>query len=424
MGNFTRLKPFSRKAADFAYRCPEADRRINILEGAVRSSKTWAMIPKLQLLSRYQVSGHKVIIGVSKQTVYNNILNDLFEVIPQHCWHYSRSNSRLELFGSSWQVIGVRDEGSEKYIRGLTVGVAYVDELTLIPQSSYNMLMSRMSPAGARFYATTNPDSPYHWLKTDVLDNWKLWQTPDIFVEHFTLDDNPHLEESFKESLKRQFAGVFYRRFINGEWVLAEGAIYGSVISEKNWYTDTERPIGLKSRGGHLAHWVGIDYGTVNPYVFIDVYDDGYRLWFDRERYYDSKKEYRQRTDQEQADDLLRFMDECAGRQLDPRERPGAIIDPSAASLKGELIRRGLYVMDARNDVDEGIRKVSAMLNTGKLKINRERCPEGAKEMETYSWDTKKAMGGKEQPVKFKDHYPDAARYIVNTVIDNYRVAA
>ena len=128
--------------------------------------------------------------------------------------------------------------------------------------------------------------------------------------------------------------------------------------------------------------------------------------------------------DQEQADDLLRFMDECAGRQLDPRERPGAIIDPTAQSLKNELIRRGLYVRDARNDVDEGIRKVSAMLNTGKLKINRERCPEGAKEMETYSWDTRKAVGGKEQPVKFRDHYPDAARYVVNTTIDNYRLAA
>ena len=127
-----------------------------------------------------------------------------------------------------------------------------------------------------------------------------------------------------------------------------------------------------------MAHWVGIDYGTVNPYVFIDAYDDGHRLWFDRERYYDSKKEHRQRTDQEQADDLLRFMDECAGRQLDPRERPGIIIDPSAQSLKSERIRRGLSVRDARNDVDEGIRKVSAMLNTGKLKINRERCPEGA----------------------------------------------
>lgn len=152
--------------------------------------------------------------------------------------------------------------------------------------------------------------------------------------------------------------------------------------------------------------------------------DDGYHLWLDRERYYDSKKEYRQRTDPEQADDLVKFMDECAGRQLDPRERPGVIVDPSAASLKSELIRRGLYVMNANNDVDEGIRKVSAMLNTGKLKTNRARCPEGAKEMETYSWDTGKAQVGKEQPMKFTDHYPDAARYVVNTIIGAWGLGA
>jgi hypothetical protein len=109
---------------------------------------------------------------------------------------------------------------------------------------------------------------------------------------------------------------------------------------------------------------------------------------------------------------------------LDPRERPGIIIDPSAGSLKTELLQRGLWVLDANNDVDEGLRKVSAMLNTGKLKINRERCPEGSKEMETYSWDTRRAMNGKEQPIKFKDHYPDAARYVVNTTINNYRLAA
>ena len=98
-GDFTRLKSFSRKASSFAYRCPEDDRRINILEGAVRSSKTWAMIPKLHLLSGYKVSGRRVILGVSKQTVYNNVLDDLFDVIPRQCWQYSRSSGGLNYSG-------------------------------------------------------------------------------------------------------------------------------------------------------------------------------------------------------------------------------------------------------------------------------------------------------------------------------------
>ena len=174
------------------------DRRINILEGAVRSSKTWAMIPKLLWLSRYPVAGHRVIVGVTKKTVYNNILDDLFSVIGPGAYQYSKSSGALNLFGTKWQVIGARDEGSEKYIRGFTIGVAYCDELTLIPRSSYQMIMSRMSPKGARFYATTNPDSSYHWLKTEVIDSAKLHDANEIFVEHFDLDDNPHLERGLQ----------------------------------------------------------------------------------------------------------------------------------------------------------------------------------------------------------------------------------
>ena len=419
-GRYSRLRQFGSKAQAFALRHPAADRRINILEGAVRSSKTWAMMPKLLWLSRYSVAGHRVIVGVTKKTVYNNVLDDLFSIIGPRAYKFSKSSGELELFGTRWQVIGARDEGSEKYIRGLTIGVAYCDELTLIPQSSYRMIMSRMSPKGARFYATTNPDNPYHWLKTDVIDSVTLREANDIFVEHFDLEDNPHLDPDFKESLKRQFAGVFYKRFIEGLWVLAEGAIYRDVLTDDIFYTDAERPIALRSRGGHQEHWVGVDYGTINPCVFVEAYDDGTTLWVDREYHWDSRAQNKQKTDAEYADDMVQFVG--AG---DPREWPGVIIDPSAASLQVELRSRGFHVIDADNSVDDGIRRVSAMLNRKKLRINKQGCPKGIKEMQTYAWADKRAeITGKEQPIKAHDHYPDALRYIVQTRIRNWRLVA
>jgi hypothetical protein len=159
------------RAEVFALRPPEEDWPINILTGAVRAGKTWALFPKTFYCCRYNVAGRKVFTGVSKQTIYNNVLTDLFDIIGTRNYSYNRSTGQLRLFGSEWLVIGAKDEGSERYIRGLTVGVALCDEISLMPQSFFQMLLSRMSPEGARLYATTNPDSPHHWLKSEYLDN-------------------------------------------------------------------------------------------------------------------------------------------------------------------------------------------------------------------------------------------------------------
>ena len=262
--------------------------------------------------------------------------------------------------------------------------------------------------------------APYHWLKTEVIDSVKLREANEIFVEHFDLDDNPHLEQDFKESLKRQFSGIFYKRFIEGLWVLAEGAIYRDVLIDDVFYTDAERPIGLRSQGGNREHWVGVDYGTINPCVFVDAYDDGNTLWMDREYYWDSRAQNRQKTDAEYADDMVQFVGEG-----DPRRWPGVIIDPSAASLQIELRNRGFWVIDADNSVDDGIRRVSAMFNRRKLRINKQGCPHGVKEMQTYAWADKKAeKTGKEEPIKLHDHYPDAVRYVVQTRIGHWRLVA
>lgn len=419
-----KLKQFSEKAYNFAFRPPGEDKRINILEGPVRSGKTWGMIPKVLALCEYKVGGRKVITGASKAAIYNNVLDDLFEIVGPKNYSYNQQSGNLRLFGSKWRVIGASDSGAEKYIRGMTIGACYCDELVKMPHNVFQMLRSRMSPTGARLYATTNPDTPFHWLREDILDNPKV--AADLFVERFELNDNPNLDPEFKEFLCRSYTGIFYQRFILGKWVLASGAVYRDVLTDDVFYTDAERPIGLKARGGHRAWSITVDDGTVNPLVFINNYDDGRNLWCDREFYHDSRKEMRQLTDHEKADRMLRFMDECAGHPLDPRERPMVIVDPSAASLKLEFTRRGLYVRDAINDVKPGISKTSTMLNLKKLKLNKDGCPNVIKEMQSYAWDDKEGSieSGEEKPIKAHDHGPDAIRYLVATTIDDWRLAA
>lgn len=406
---------YGSRAERFAMRPPEKDRPINILEGAVRSGKTWCLHPKALYSCAYAVGGRKLFTGVSKQSVYNNVLTDLFDLVGSRNYCYNRSTGHLKLYGTEWLVIGAKDEGSERYVRGLTVGIALCDELSLMPQSFFQMLLTRMSPEGARLYDTTNPDSPYHWLKTEYLDNHDLRAKNLLWSAHFTMADNPNLTPEFVEAQHRLYRGFFHQRFIEGRWVLAEGVIYKDSWSEDLLYDIQDEPIGLRARGGHQQRIIAIDYGTTNPMVFLDIYDDRRLFWVTREYRWDSAVEMRQKTDAEYADDLVQFIGLGMGAKV--------IIDPSAASFKAEMLKRRIWHVDADNEVDEGIRMTSMVLNQRLVRFCRQTTQKTIQEMQTYAWDAKAAQRGEEKPLKVHDHGPDAFRYFVKNAVPYWRLA-
>jgi PBSX family phage terminase large subunit len=412
------MAKFSQKALRFIRRHPKYDAVVNILEGSVRSGKTWAMIPKLIfLLNTYEVEGDRIIFGVSKDTIYNNVLTQIFDFVGTDNYSYNRQTGELYLFGVRWNVVGAKDEGSEKYIRGRTVGIAYGDELTLIPKSFFDMMLTRMSPEGARLYGTTNPGSPFHYLKKEWLDDAQKRAAGIVWSEHFVLDDNLSLSEDKKTYYRTVFKGVFYDLFILGKWVLAEGVIYADCLSEENYYDDDARPLGLLSQGGYSEMFIPVDYGTGNPTVFLHIVDDGQTYWVDDEYYWDSREQRQQKTDGQYITDLIEWRNSHAPRGC------VVIVDPSAASLKAEMDLRGVWNEDAENEVLDGIRSVANLLAKKKLKIHK-RCAKLIAELGTYSWDTKAGEKGEDKPIKKNDHAPDALRYFVQTKVPAWRIAA
>ena len=405
---------FGPKAERFAMRPPEVDRPINILQGAVRSGKTWCLHPKAIYCSNYSVGGRKILTGVSKQSIYNNVLSDLFNILGQRNCSYNRDSGQLRLCGSEWLVIGAKDEGSEKYIRGLTVGVALCDEISLMPQSFFQMLLSRMSPEGARLYGTTNPDTPYHWLKVNYLDDAELRSKGILWSQHFTMADNPNLTTEFIESQKKLYTGFFYKRFIEGLWVVAEGSIYKDSWSEELLYELEDEPAALRQPGGHEQRIIAVDYGTTNPMVFLDIYDDGKLFWVVREYYWDSAAQLRQKTDAEYVDDLVEF--------IGPQNNAKVIVDPAAASFKAEMLKRGIWHVDADNEVNEGIRITSMILNQRLVRFCRQTVKKTIQEMQTYAWDSKAVQRGEEKPLKMHDHGPDAFRYFAKSEVPYWRL--
>jgi hypothetical protein len=226
--------------------------------------------------------------------------------------------------------------------------------------------------------------------------------------------DNPNLLPAFVEAQKRLYRGFFHKRFIDGLWVIAEGAIYKDFWSDDLLYDLKDQPIGLRAQGGHYQRIVAVDYGTTNPMVFLDIYDDGKLFWVTREYYWDSAVEMRQKTDAEYADDLAHF--------IGPDRRAKVIIDPSAASFKAEMLKRGIWHANANDDVNAGIRITSMILNQRLVRFCRQTTPKTIQQMQTYSWDAKAAQRGEEKPLKVHDHGPDAFRYFAKSEVPYWRL--
>lgn len=341
--------------------------------------------------------GNLVIIGRTNDTIKRNIIDEIFR-LPDIRAHYYPGKRELHMGGRIIYCIGANDERSESKIRGPTFSGAYVDEATLIPESFFKMLLSRLSRDGSYLLATTNPDSPFHWLKKDFIDRSNEL---DIKVFNFRMEDNPSLTQKYIENLKKEYRGLWYKRFIEGEWCLAEGSVYD--FFEEGVHTITHAPTFAK-------YWtVGVDYGTNNPTAFVLLgFNDETpcKIWVEKEYYFDSSKEGYQKTDAEYADDFFQFIDGYPIKSV--------YIDPAAASFKVELKRRSglLTIQDAKNDVLDGIRVVALRLCTGELKIMNT-CRNLIQEFQSYVWDKKKSERGEDEPVKKFDHALDALRYAV-----------
>jgi PBSX family phage terminase large subunit len=240
---------FGEKALDFILTPIEEHKKIVILTGSVRSGKTVAKIPKwLEYVA--SIEGLKLIVGVSKDTVYDNVLNDLFDTLGSENYVYTSSNGILKIkyrdrqTGSdSWtvcKVIGAKDRGSEKYLRGKTLAGAYVDEGTLIPQGFFKQLLNRCSVEGARIFVTTNPDSPAHYIYNDYISNPK--RSDIVEVKEFFLTDNPNLSKEYINFISNAYSGIEYERFVLGKWKVTEGLVVkgfsGDNVRDINYVRD------------------------------------------------------------------------------------------------------------------------------------------------------------------------------------------
>lgn len=228
-------------------------RRLNLLEGSVRSGKTWISLVLWAIWIASRPRNHLYLMtGKTLQTLKRNCLLPLQELVGENNFTFSINAKEGKLFGRKMMLEGANDAQSEHKIRGITLGGAYADELTLYPEDFFVMLLSRLSVPGAKFIGTTNPDRPGHWLKANYMDN------PDtnMLCVKFLIDDNTMLDKEYIESIKKEYQGVFYERFILGCWVSAQGCIYTAFANNKSSFIIKEPPKDI------MLTTIGFDFGN------------------------------------------------------------------------------------------------------------------------------------------------------------------
>jgi PBSX family phage terminase large subunit len=374
----------------------ESDARINIWHGSVRSGKTIGSIVRWLDYADRGPEGDLLMVGKTERTLRRNIIDPIQALLGAGELKPSWGTGEATLWGRKIYLAGAADERAEQKIRGLTTAGVYGDELTLWPESFFKMALSRMSLPGAKFFGTTNPDTPRHWLKRDWLDRQAEL---DLKAFHFTLRDNPHLDEAFVASLSTEYTGLWKKRFIDGLWVVAEGSIW-------DMFDDKVHVVDEVPRCDR--YWVGVDYGTVNPFValLVGLHEATGRYYVCAEWRWESQRQGRQLSDAEYSAEIRKWIQ---AKSIAPACH---YVDPSAASFIVQLARDGVYALGADNEVIDGIRGVANLLSARQLFIHRS-CTGLIDEIQGYIWDAKAQARGKDEPLKVDDHGPDVLRYVV-----------
>jgi PBSX family phage terminase large subunit len=268
------------------------------------------------------------------------------------------------------------------------------------------MAISRCSVDGAKCFLNCNPESPYHYLYQNYIDNDELLESGDVGVWHFTLEDNPNLPPEYIDELKRvnRKSQVFYKRNILGEWVVAEGAVYPTFDESENVF------YGEVSCDDYDAVNICCDYGvsTVTTFGVMGIkYNEPNEYYLLEETYYDAEETGIQQSDSERVEDILKLQDKYGLNIHNTIFLPHDAASLKVACEKDDRIRMNIetYMPDTYGDIEV----IQDLITNRKLKIH-ESCTNTIRQIQTYSYDLKAQRKGEDRVVKENDHCPDMIR--------------
>lgn len=409
-----KFKPFSKKQKKVLNWWMDGSPKVGmdgiIADGAIRSGKTISMSLSYVICVMEKFNGQNA--GMCGKTIGSFRRNVLFWLkLMLKARNYNIEDKRADnlLIVSKgnvtnyFYIFGGKDERSQDLIQGITLCSCFFDEVALMPESFVNQATGRCSVEGSKWWFNCNPGAPFHWFKKNWIDKAN---EKNLLYLHFTMDDNLSLSEKIKNRYKTMYSGVFYNRYILGQWAVADGAIYPMF----NTNTHVKR-----LRRNWTRIFVAGDFGMQNATTFgIFGYYAPEGRYHEIASYYHSGRDDGQKTTKEYVEDLKDMLTKL---MVLPEY---VCLDPSAAPLIVEMRKDSFFdrhdidIIPAKNRVDLGIQVVSFLLNTKRLTLDPS-CDKDIEEFGSYVWDSDKLDKGKEEVVKVNDHAMDKIRYAVMT---------
>lgn len=390
---------------------PYTDYTALICDGAVRSGKTSIEMVAFVDWAMRQFNNQR--FGICGKTVDSAIKNIIVPYISmsyakkRYILTWRRGEKVLEIKTKNktnvFEVFGGKDESSFALIQGRTLAGVLIDEVVLMPRSFVEQALTRCSVQGARFWFSCNPGNPKHWF----YEEWILQKKEkNALYVHFDMKDNPSLSEETLKMYNTIFKGTFHQRYVQGLWVVAEGLVYSNFDKEKHCFKEPPFIDGNGNAKQGTQFYISMDYGIVNPFAAYlwAIYDGVAYCW--KEYYFDSRKEQRQKTDEEHYKALEDLAKGYVIQEI--------IIDPSATSFKETINRHDKFnYRNAKNDVINGIAVFSTLLNCERIKIHED-CKGYLNELALYTWDED---AKEDRVIKEFDHANDSGRYFAYTVL-------
>lgn len=266
-----------------------------VADGSIRSGKTIACIIGFLTWSQEMFSGQSFILaGKTMSALKRNVVRPMQQILEAWGWPYeyirSGSEARLEIGSNTYYLYGANTEASQDALQGLTAAGAYLDEAALFPKSFVDQAVGRCSVDGWKLWMNCNPAGPHHYIREEYLDP-ELMKKKKVYHLHFTMDDNLSLSQKRKEAYKNAWphGSVFYKRFILGKWVAADGLIYQQFADHTEQYL-----IDQKWLEEHeiLYAVIGVDFGgTKSAHSFtLTGFTRGYQQVVVLDEYYCKKR--------------------------------------------------------------------------------------------------------------------------------------
>ena len=418
---------YSLKARQFLAKQPEDFPLFTLLDGAVRSGKTLNIIQKIpQLFDAIGNDNLKVFSGYSKSTVRNNVIIELKPFIENYMGgnlKYNSSSGEMEitLWGKVYPclVVGGGDSDSVASIQGGTWDFWYANELPQHHYSFYNMALSRLTPANAKAFADSNPESSNHWLYQEKIKPYLEGDknVRDVFEYwHFTMKDNANLSPTFIRNQEKLYQGAFKARKIDGLWIVADGLVYDTFNRNKHVIPHSIM-LDKILKNDIIEYFLGIDWGWNHPTACLLFGTDKDGAYYLIDELYSPKIE---------AENVICWIEQ---KQKEYGRFFSFANCDNARPEQNDKLRQNtnLVIYEEKPKVEDSISLVRELINYDKVIVS-DICKATLGEFETYRYpsDAEKTKNGissdnADTPLKVNDDCMDALRYALYKHLTTFR---